>query len=308
MNTPSSLMSFPFFQNTSDAVRLWKALLRAVAVAALAGASVLFPQSAFAQAFTFTSGSLTYNENFDSMGTNSPPSYVPGWTAVKAAGSSTTVTNGQTLVPVVTDGSAISGAAYSVGTAASTDRAFGTLASGTIIPRLGASFVNNTGGRITNITLSGVMEQWRSSSRSDINEVITNEYSFDATSLTNGTWTGLPSMNLLEKLTALTDNVAKDGNNAANKTSINGTISSINWPNGSTMWIRWNDADNTGSDGLYAIDDFSMTVQFTTTTAPTGTGAASPSTLLPDDNTVLTVTVTPGTMPDSTGLAVTVTV
>jgi predicted extracellular nuclease len=40
-------------------------------------------------------------------------------------------------------------------------------------------------------------------------------------------------------------------------------------------------------------------------TNPSGTGAASPSTVLPGGSTLLTVTVTPGTNPTSTGLAVT---
>lgn len=41
-----------------------------------------------------------------------------------------------------------------------------------------------------------------------------------------------------------------------------------------------------------------------TTTGPSGTGAATPNTLLPGATTLLTVTVTPGTNPASTGLAV----
>src|SRR5262245_61309978 len=122
--------------------------IRFLLLSASLAALILIPDSSFAQAFTFTSGNLTYNENFDSMGTGSPPSYVTGWTAVRAAGTGTAL---QTLTPATTDGSTNAGNVYSAGTAAATDRAFGTLASGTTIPSFGASFLNNTGGRITNI-------------------------------------------------------------------------------------------------------------------------------------------------------------
>src|SRR5206468_2090941 len=100
----------------------------------------------------------TYNENFDSMGSSSA-SYVPGWTAIRAAGSGTV---GATLTPAISTGSDTGGNVYSVGSSAASDRAFGTLASGTTVPRMGASLKNSTGGTITSISLSGVMEQWRS--------------------------------------------------------------------------------------------------------------------------------------------------
>jgi endonuclease G len=52
--------------------------------------------------------------------------------------------------------------------------------------------------------------------------------------------------------------------------------------------------------------NIALTVQGTTPTNPSGVGSANPSTAAPGDLTQLTVTVTPGTNPTSTNLAVTV--
>jgi len=231
-------------------------LHKLTALLAVSASTFLAGVAARGQAFNFTSSSLAYSENFDAMGA-SGTAYLPGWTAIRGAGSGII---GQTLSMAVTDGATSSGNAYNVGTTSASDRAFGTLASGTTAPVLGASFTNSTGGVITNISLSVTNEQWKSGSSSTVNEVVIFEYSLDATNLNTGTWTALTDLNLNEQLTSTTAAAAVDGN--TNKVSLSGTISSLVWPSGTTLWIRWRDADNTGSDGLYAIDDFSMAVEF----------------------------------------------
>ena len=140
--------------------------------------------NANAQAFTFAAGSLNYAESFDGMGPTGI-AFLNGWTAIRYAG---TGTIGDVLVMVVTDGSANSGAIYNVGAASDADRAFGSLGSGTTVPRFGASFLNSTGSSITQIALTGMMEQWRSGSSATANEVDAFEYSLDATDLSSGTW------------------------------------------------------------------------------------------------------------------------
>lgn len=202
--------------------------------------------NAIAQAYTFTAGSLTYTENFDGMGA-SGTTFVTGWTSTDA-----------TMVADI--GSNSSGGIYNVGTALSGERAFGSLASGSLTPKLGASFYNNTGAKIITIDFSGVMEQWKSGSSNTANENFPFEYSYDATSLTTGTWTAFNSMDFNEILTTTTTAAAVDGNAVENKTSISGTLSLLNWLNETTLWIRWSDYNDGGSDGMYAIDDFSMTV------------------------------------------------
>ena len=48
-------------------------------------------------------------------------------------------------------GSSTTGNTYSFGASGSTDRAFGGLQSGSLIPTIGACFVNNTGSTITSL-------------------------------------------------------------------------------------------------------------------------------------------------------------
>jgi|GEM_PF-941513 len=211
----------------------------------------------FSQAYTFTAGNLTYNENFDAMGPTGT-TYLPGWTGVRFAG---TGAIGQTLTLIVSDGSGsnLSGGVYNAGTTDATDRAMGTLGSGSTIPRFGAYFLNNTGSPITQIDFTGVMEQWRTGSNAVVEDVAFN-YSIDATDLMTGTWQPLTSMDLIEVQTGSTTAAAIDGNLPENQAAINGTITGLTWAPGAVLWISWTDANDAGSDGIYAIDNFHMTV------------------------------------------------
>jgi hypothetical protein len=212
---------------------------------------ILLATLSFGQ-ISITAIGTPYNENFDSMGATGT-TFVTGWTAIRAAGSGAV---GATLSLVVDNGTLNSGAVYNLGTTAATERSFGTLASGSTVPAFGASFTNNTGSTVSAISISAVMEQWRESSSSTVNETVSFSYSLDATSLSTGTWTAVTSLDLIEKLTAATTNLAIDGNLAANQTNITGNITGLAWANGTTLWIKWVDTNDVGSDATLAIDNF----------------------------------------------------
>lgn len=57
------------------------------------------------------------------------------------------------------DGTANSGDTYSFGS--NSDRAFGTLQSGSLISSIGACLTNNTGSPITSLDVAYTGEQWR---------------------------------------------------------------------------------------------------------------------------------------------------
>lgn len=202
------------------------------------------------------------------------------------------------------NGSSNSGDTYSYGATSDTDRALGTLQSGSLIPTFGASFVNNTGYTITSLDISYTGEEWRlgTASRTDRLEF---QYSTDAITLTNGTWTGVTALNFTTPVTATIG--AKNGNDTANQKALSTSISGLNIPDSATFWIRWNDYNASGSDDGLAVDGFSLTPHASGgSTNPSGVGAAVPSTVVPGYSTpLLTVAVTPGTNPTSTGLAVT---
>jgi autotransporter-associated beta strand protein len=203
------------------------------------------------QAFSFDLGNFIYNENFNSMG-SSGTTFVSGWISEDSS-------------MIAGNGSGSVGSIYNVGTTGASDRAFGALADGnTPAPDLyfGASFANNTGQTIFSFDLAGMMEQWRSGASSGIVERDVFEFSLNATSLTSGTWTALPSFDLVEQLTATTSSAAVNGNTAGNRAAIAGNAL-VNWATGTRLWIRWGDANDVSFDGLYAVDDFSLAVSLT---------------------------------------------
>ncbi|NVO30494.1 T9SS type A sorting domain-containing protein [Hymenobacter lapidiphilus] len=202
-------------------------------------------------------GTTPYSQDFNSMGTTGSTSttYVPGWSGLRLSG--TGIAN-ETLNPVVTDGSANSGAVYSVGTTGTLDRALGAISSNSTAPAFGAAFLNGSSAAITILTISFRTEQWKSGSALDITEVLAFEYSFDATSLSTGTWTAVPALDVKEVANSNNANTAIDGNLAANSANVTAGLTGLNWAAGQTMWIRFKDTNDGGNDALLAIDDFTL--------------------------------------------------
>jgi hypothetical protein len=155
------------------------------------------------------------------------------------------------------NGGSNTGDTYSYGATGNTERAFGGLQSGTLIPVIGAVFQNNTGSTITSLDIAYTGEEWRlgTSGRTDR---IDFQYSLDATSLSTGTWT---DVDLLDFTTpdANAPTGAKDGNNAQFRTNISSTIPGLSISAGATFWIRWLDFNASGADDGLAVDDFSLT-------------------------------------------------
>lgn len=199
---------------------------------------------------------VPHSENFDGMG-STETAFIPGWTAIRAAGSGTI---GATLTMSATNGT--TGNVYNVGLIDSEDRAFGTLADATTVPAMGAVFQNNTGSLVSKISIQTRMEQWRESGNAGINESVTFYYSTNATSLNDGAaiWTPVTALNLNEKLTAATNSAAVNGNLAVNYTLLSNIITGLNWANGANLWIKWVDINDSGTNGMYAIDNFIISV------------------------------------------------
>lgn len=195
---------------------------------------------------------VPYTEDFSGMGA-SLTAFLPGWTAIN-------VTNGATLTMAVTDGNATTGNVYNVGALADEERAFGALADASITPAMGAVFQNNTGSTVSKVSIQTKMEQWRQSGNAGVNESVAFYYSLDATSLSTGTWTAVTDLNLNEKLIGLNTNNAVNGNLAANYTFPIQSIITLNWANGANLWIKWVDTNDAGANGMYAIDNFTISV------------------------------------------------
>jgi predicted extracellular nuclease len=229
------------------------ALIAALAMAILPAATVR-PVFAAGSISLSTSGE-TYHQDFDSLAPTGTSSTVPtGWDFAE------TGTNADTAYTAGT-GSSNAGDTYSFGAAGSTERAFGTLRSGSLVSVIGAQLTNSAGTALISLGISYTAEQWRLGQNTvgRAADRFEFQYSIDATSLSTGTWTDVNSLDAASPVVAGTVG-ALDGNAAANRVTLGATISGLSIPNGASFWIRWVDTDLTpGADDGLGIDGVSIT-------------------------------------------------
>lgn len=223
----------------------------AAGLAVLVGLLLLGPETAVAEPNTAISLSIgSYTQDFNTLAATGSGTVVPNGWAFSESGS-----NANTMYSVGT-GSNNTGNTYSFGASGSTERAFGGLQSGNLIPTIGVEFHNDTGITIVNLAVNYTCEQWRLGAVGRVDRM-DFQYSTNATSLTTGTWI---DVNGLDCLGAVTSGLvgAKDGNNSAYRTAVSGNVSDLNVVNGSTFWLRWSDFNADSSDDGLAIDDITI--------------------------------------------------
>jgi hypothetical protein len=254
-------------------------------------------------------GSTT--QNFDSMGTTATatlpadfrvdkPTTVRTVGTFAAAGTVTGFVGGANLSSSATNG------IYNFGSGTTTtgpDRAVGFLSSsgGTVSGNLYAQLANSTGGDLSGLQISYNVEKYRGGSN-PAGFRIQLFYSTDGS-----TWTSAGN-NFLTSFGA-------DASNAGFATAPGATVPVSNTltaaiPSGSNFYLAWNYSVTSGTTTTnaqaLAIDDISILgVAGSVSTNPTGTGTASPSSVVAGASTLLTVNVTPGANPTSTGVTVT---
>lgn len=188
-----------------------------------------------------------FTENFNTLASSGTSSTTAtGWYFNESGSNANVIYSAGT-------GSDNAGDSYSFGSASNSDRSFGGLRSGSLIPTIGAKFLNNTGSTINALTLSFTGETWRVgvASRSDRLDF---QYSTNATSLTTGTWTDVDNLDYANPGQGATGSASLQ-----HSASISSGISSLSIANGATFWIRWSDFDATGADDGMGVDDFSIT-------------------------------------------------
>lgn len=293
--------------------RFVSSIVIALSFAVIAISIWIQPSAALTNGGSITTFETPLTENFDVLAntgtgiiwTNN--STIPGWYSSRAAYNSGT-------------GSSNAGALYSFGVAGTnlvTDRALGSIGSGsTGTIYWGVKLTNNTGATITSLDVSYVGEQWRNGGSStnqplSIAQTVDFQYQIANAGLITGInnpttgWIDHDPLDFTSPTFGTVAAAALDGNAGANRVAKSATLSIV-IGNGQEVWLRWTDIDHTGNDHALAIDDFSVTAHGAGPTNPTGVGASNPSSVLADGTTTtrLTVTVTPGTSPVSTGLAV----
>lgn len=191
-----------------------------------------------------------------------------GWALSKYAGGTSAPTF------FINAGTGTGGGVYSYGVAGVnpvTDRALGSLGSGSNASRFGATIVNNTGQTITSFKLGYTGEQWRRGSAA-ANE-LAFAYAINPTDLNTGGYTDVAALNFTAPVTA-GSGVQLDGNSGVNRVVIvpQAVTLAVNWGPGDKLVIRWSDEDNSGSDDGISIDDLSFS---TTITGPSGPSVQS---------------------------------
>ena len=282
--------------------------MRTAAVAAVLSSTIAIVLSG---AGSSGSGSVSLTvagvtEDLNSLSaTTSPSNVLPAGWYVSEEGTGAAA-DGQYVVGT---GSSSAGGVYSFGSTGSSDRALGSVGSGTVTPiHFGVRFTNNTGAVITSLAVSYTGEMWRrSTAPAAAGEKLTFSYSTDATSLTAGTFTTVPALSFASPGDACssTQNVATDGNSAPCRRVIAQTITGLIVPNGQTIWIRWTDMDTVGSEDALAVDDLAIGVTTNTISInPTATGLATPAPVNPGQTVTLSGTIVPGQNPTSASVAV----
>src|SRR5215510_10056655 len=280
---------------------------------AVASVLLLLLVSAYiAYAAISLSTSTAYTQNFDGIGTTATATLPADFrvdrttTAVRTVGTFTAAGTNTSLLGGANLSSSASNGIYNFGAGTTTtgpDRAVGFLASGTATAsgNLYAQFVNNTGGSLTGLKISYSVEKYRNGSNAA-------GFCIQLYSSSDGsTWTSAgPSF-----LTSFPADAANTGFATAPGATVTVSNQTLNAsiPNGSNFFLAWNYSVCSGNTvtnaQALAIDDISILgIAGNASTNPTGAGAANPGIVQAGNSTLLTVAVTPGTNPTSTGLAV----
>jgi hypothetical protein len=260
-------------------------------------ALTLLAASAHAAVSLTTSG---IKQNFDSMSTtlNLPTDWrVDRPSTVRTVGTYSAASPSVQLTGSALGSSAANGT-YNLGaTSPTTDRAVGFISSGsgTTSGNLYVQMVNNTGFTVTALQISYNVEKYRTGINASGFQI--QMY----TSADGVTWTSAGS-------TFLTQFPGPDANNnaylsvpGATKSVTNQTLQ-LTLPAGGNLYVAWNYSVISGTTVTnaqsLAVDDISIVP------LPNGAGTATPSSVAAGNSTLLTVAVTPGVNPSSTGITV----
>lgn len=239
-----------------------------IALFALCGSAA----TALAQV-TYTTG--TYTQDFNTLansGSTAPwanNSTLLGWFSFGSSAGSNTIrepTSNSVIVQRIDTGSGNSGGLMSYGSAASTDRALGSLGSASFESVILLVVQNNNTFDLTSFTLAFTGEQWRNGAPSpnaaqslvfDYTVLSSLPTATEATANYLTGYTAVPALNFTSPIATGTTAAALDGNAAANRTAISQTVTAT-IPAGSYLVMRWWDNNDPSNDHGLALDDVSF--------------------------------------------------
>jgi hypothetical protein len=206
-------------------------------------------------AITLNQFNVSYTEDFDTLLTGTGSVMPAGWEFIETGSGANTTYGAGT-------GSSSTGNTYSFGATSALDRALGSVRTSSVASTFGTVVTNQTGGTVTQLTISFTGEQWRLGALSRVDRLDFG-YSLDGTSVGTGTWTDVDQLDFVGPVTTGVLG-ALDGNAPENQTFVTFTITGLNLQAGANLWLRWVDFDASGSDDGLAIDNFSIMAGGTT--------------------------------------------
>ncbi len=231
-------------------------------------AILVFAFNAKAQ-YSYTTAGAVYSQNFDGLpnagiftlsgkgpfNLSAAPvnaTNISGWQIYMYAGS------GSNAGFAFGTGSSTGQSVYSLGSSGSTDRALGTLASGTGIYAIGIVLTNNTGVTLNAFTVGFTAEQWRNGG-SNTSNTWAFKYKTGAAiaDINQAGFTSITNLNFSSAVSSASAG-AINGNLSSDQTVKSYTVTGITWNNGEQLVLRWDDADESGSDDAMGIDNFSF--------------------------------------------------
>ena len=221
-------------------------------------------------------GSTTYTQNFDSLGTTTISPWVDnstilGWYAGINATTPATADGDLT----VSDGSVntLTGL-LNLGTTGGADRALGSKSTGVIANIAYGVLFQNTSSRTLDVTnvgyagelwlpngTSGIPELWFTYAKSATAAITDPEPGANNATPAAGTFTAVPSLNWSSPASANTGVITSgsNGNAAANRAVIFGAADpNVQIAPGQFFMFKWTDNNTATADGYQAIDDFSI--------------------------------------------------
>lgn len=227
-------------------------------------------------AITFVSGTPGAND------INIADPYTQDFNTLASSGTGAGWTNDSTLAGWHADkttysatggGATGTGAMYSYGSGPTTgdpasvltDRSLGGQPNTTTSIILGLQLINDSGATINLVDVGFFIEQWRADTTP--NSPVTFSYQVFAAgtgSLTGGTYSTVPE---LTTTPSLTTGIRADGTTAAGAimgnlhvTELDATLNSLDWTNGSELWLRWTFSKTAGSNIHAGLDSLTVSV------------------------------------------------
>lgn len=166
-------------------------------------------------------------------------------------------------------GSDNAGGLYSYGASASTERAVGSVGSGSAtVVYYGVRLKNNTLQSISSIRVQYRGEQWRNGGNASAQPLSFAWLSgATVTNISGSGYTAVPQLTFTTPVTGTTA-TALVGNDAPNFIDLDYTITGLSVASGQEIMLRWEDINDGGNDHGVAIDDLQLTFTYAADTDP----------------------------------------